>query len=234
MARRPRVRARGARIILTVVLAVLVVGGLVLVAYFTPLMSVRSTDIRGNKVVSGEQIGEVAAVATGTPLLQVDTEAVARRVAAIPQVESARVQRGYPSTLTVTVVERTPVALVREGDRVHVLDRSGVGYLTLVAAQAPAAITRLPVFHTSTPGPADPTTKAALGVVASLPADLRGQILTVTASSPVDIEFGLRRDRTVIWGDDSRTADKARTLGYLLTRRASEYNVSSPDFPAYR
>ena len=44
----------------------------------------------------------VAAVPSGTPLLQVVTRAVAQRVATIPSVESARVQRSYPSSLTIT------------------------------------------------------------------------------------------------------------------------------------
>ena len=45
----------------------------------------------------------------GTPLLQIDTDAVADRVAGIRRVASARVQREYPSTLRITIVERIPV-----------------------------------------------------------------------------------------------------------------------------
>ena len=40
--------------------------------------------------------------------------------------------------------------------------------------------------------------------------------------------------RTVVWGDSDRGAEKARTLTHLLTREARMYNVSSPEFPAYR
>ncbi|NDK90490.1 FtsQ-type POTRA domain-containing protein [Gordonia desulfuricans] len=225
---------RRTRILVGTVTTVVIVVALVLVAYLTPLMSVRNTEITGNHTIPGMTILGAADVAQGTPLLQVDTEAVARRVADIPSVESARVQRGYPSTLEIGIVERTPVAVVTEGDKLHVLDRFGVGYLTYNAQSAPPEIKKLPVFHTATPGPADPTTKAALGVVAGLPVDIKVLVKTVNASSPVGIEFGLTGNRTVVWGDDSQGAEKARTLEYLLTRKATEYNVSSPNFPAYK
>lgn len=229
-----RPRRRRTRVLVGGALTIVVVAALVAIAYFTPLMSVRSTEIRDNKTVPAMLILSAADVADGTPLLQVDTEAVARRIAAIPAVASARVQRGYPSTLEITIVERTPVVVVTEGDKLHVLDRTGVGYLTYTTTSVPPEIKKLPVFHTATPGPADPTTKAALAVVADLPENIAALVQKVNATSPVDIELGLTRGRTVIWGDDSQGAEKARTLTYLLTRKATEYNVSAPEFPVYK
>ncbi|MGW5521405.1 cell division protein FtsQ/DivIB [Gordonia sp. NPDC003950] len=232
---RPRLpRRRRSRILLGGVVAAVVIVGMVLVAYLTPLMSVRGTEISGTRTVPGAQVLAAAAVPSGTPLLQVDTGAAARRIAAIPSVESARVQRSYPSTLEITITERVPVAVVTEGDKLHVLDRSGVGYLTYPAASAPPDIKKLPVFHTATPGPADPTTRAALAVVAGLPPSLSKQVVSVTASSPVDIHLELTGNRNVVWGDDSQGAEKARTLSYLLTRDATQFNVSAPAFPTYR
>lgn len=227
-------RRRRSRIVVTLTLTIVVIAGMVAIAYLTPLMSVRNTDISDNRTVSGAQILDAAKVAPGTPLLQVDTAAVANRIAAIPSVESARVQRSYPSTLRISITERVPVALVPEGDKLHVLDKSGVAYLTYASSTAPPAIKKLPRFETATPGPADPTTRAALGVVATLPPQLSALVLKVTATSPVDIQFTLTKGRTVIWGDDSRGEEKARTLGYLLTRNATQYNVSAPSFPTYR
>lgn len=232
-------RRRRPRIVLAVAGTIAIVVGLVLTAYLTPLMSVRSTDIRDNRAVSGAQVLDAAAVAPGTPLLQVDTRAVAQRVAAIPSVESARVQRSYPSTLTITVTERRPVAVVKDGDQVHVLDRGGVRYLTFSSKEGadnpvPPEMAKLPVLDTPNPGASDPTTRAALTAAAGLPEPLATQVTRVAATSPVDIEFTLTGERTVVWGDSERGAEKARTLGYLLTRKASNYNVSSPGFPSYR
>lgn len=75
---------RRSRLILGTLMVVAAGVGLVLIAYLTPLMAVRSTDIRDNGSVPADEILRVAAVPQGTPLLQVDTRAVAQRVAGIP------------------------------------------------------------------------------------------------------------------------------------------------------
>lgn len=225
---------RGPRLLLGTIAVVIVIVGLALIAYFTPLMSVRSTDIAGTKAVGRAEILHAAGVPDGTPLLQVDTREVAQRVAAIPSIESARVQREYPSSLTISVVERQPVARVIDGDTVHILDRNGVPYLRYPVKGLPGEFSALPEFVTSSPGPTDPTTLAAMKVVGGLPPKLAEQVVKVSATSPVDIELILSRNRTVVWGDSQRGDEKARTLGYLLARDASEFNVSSPEFPAYR
>ena len=81
----------------TAVIAVLVVG-LGLLLYFTPIMSARSIVVTGLGAVTQDEVVAATGVASGTPLLQVDTDAVAERVAGIRRVASARVQRQYPST----------------------------------------------------------------------------------------------------------------------------------------
>ncbi|GAA3691539.1 cell division protein FtsQ/DivIB [Gordonia hankookensis] len=233
----PRVRdtSRRSRLLLGTVLVIVVVVGLGLIAYFTPLMSVRSTDVHDNRAVPTDEIVGAARVADGTPLLQVDTHQVAQRIAAIPSIESVRVQRSYPSSLTITVVERQPVVKVTDGQKVHVLDRSGVGYLTFdTTTGVPPEMNRLPEFSTPNPGPGDPTTTATLAAVSGLPESIGSRVVKVTASSPVDIQFTLKGNKTVVWGDSGQGAEKARTLGALLTRPATTYNVSSPEFPAYK
>ncbi|MCZ4534983.1 FtsQ-type POTRA domain-containing protein [Gordonia terrae] len=226
---------RRSRVVLGTLMVVAAGVGLVLIAYLTPLMSVRGTDVRDNGSIPADEILRIAAVPSGTPLLQVDTRAVAQRVATIPSVESARVQRSYPSSLTITVVERVPVVIVNNGDDVHVLDKSGVAFLDYDRTQGvPPEVLKLPVLDTPNPGPADPTTRETIAAVAGLPESLARQVIRVTATSPVDIEFTLSEKRTVVWGDSDRGAEKARTLTHLLTREARMYNVSSPEFPAYR
>ncbi|MBD0022653.1 FtsQ-type POTRA domain-containing protein [Gordonia pseudamarae] len=229
---RTALRRRG--LIWTVLAVVVVVGGAV-VAYYTPLMSVRSTEVLDNRVVSESEILAVADVTQGTPLLRVDTAAVARRVAAIESIESARVQRSYPSTLTISVVERRPVVRIVDGGTTQILDRLGVAYLTFgEGTTIPAEFAALPRFTTAHPGPTDPTTKAAVSVVADLPAYLTRLLVSVAATSPVDIELALKGERTVVWGDSDRGEEKARALKNLLTRKGTLYNVSSPDFPAFK
>lgn len=221
-----------------VVAVVALVAGLAAVAYFTPLMSVRAVSVHGlesGSTLTAEQVVAAAQVPKGRPLLQVNTAQAAHRVAAIAAVETARVRRQYPSAIEVIVVERRPVVRVETDRAVHVLDRLGVSYRHYDRGVAvPPGVAGLPLLSTPSPGPTDPATTAALGVVAGLPSDLRASVVAVEAQSPVDLSFRLKNGATVVWGDSTRADDKAVAWRAIITRRGTLYNVSSPDYPSYR
>ncbi|WP_009473735.1 MULTISPECIES: cell division protein FtsQ/DivIB [unclassified Rhodococcus (in: high G+C Gram-positive bacteria)] len=207
---------------------VVVVVALGLVAWFTPLLSVRKTDVAGAASISEEQIRQVLAVPQGQPLLRVDTEGAAQRVAAIPKVASARVQRVYPSTIRVTVTERVPVVFVDSPGGTHLLDAEAVDY---EIAPPPPGVPRL---VTGSPGWGDPSTEAAIEVLESMPPQLRGQVGQVAAKSISDISVTLLDGRIVVWGGTEKSERKAAVTLPLLTQPGQTYDVSSPDLPTVR
>lgn len=219
---------RGLKVLMwTAVLAVIVVG-LGLLLYFTPIMSARSIVVTGVGAVTQEEVVAAAAVAPGTPLLQVNTDAVAERVAGIRRVASARVQRQYPSTLRITIVERVPVVVRDYPDGVHLFDKDGVDFAT---GPPPPGI---PYLETDNPGPSDPATEAALQVMTSLRPDVASQVGRVSAPSMASITLTLIDGRTVVWGTTDRTEEKALKLAALLTQPGQVYDVSSPDLPTVK
>ncbi len=211
-------------------LIVLTVAGvaLALILYFTPVMSARSTVVVGTGAVTREEVVEVAAVRPGTPLLQIDTDAVAERVAGIRRVASARVQREYPSTLRITIVERVPVVVKDYPDGPHLYDRDGVDFAT---APPPPG---LPYIDVDNPGPTDPPTTAALGVMTALRPEVVAQVSRIAAPSVAAITLTLTDGRTVVWGTTDRTEEKAEKLAALLTQPGRVYDVSSPDLPTVK
>ena len=70
-------------LLLTVLLVVVGVG-LALILYFTPAMSARSIVVTGTGAVTREEVLDAAQVRPGTPLLQINTNQVADRVAGDP------------------------------------------------------------------------------------------------------------------------------------------------------
>ena len=157
-----------AGLIWTVLAVVVVVAGS-LVAYYTPLMSVRTTEVSGNRSYreqnpDGRRCGVRDAAASGRH----GGRGPAGRGDRIGGV--GRVQRSYPSALTITVVERRPVVRVIDGRNCsdpgpagrRLPDIRGRGE----GARATGVLPRLTTAH---PGPTDPTTKAAVSVVAGLP-----------------------------------------------------------------
>ena len=219
---------RGLRTLIWLILLTVISVVLALVLYFTPAMSARSLVIVGTGAVSREEVVDVAKVRIGTPLLQIDTDAVADRVAGIRRVASARVQREYPSNLRITIVEREPVVFKDFSDGPHLFDRDGVDFAT---APPPPA---LAYIDTENPGPADPPTRAALEVMTALRPEVVAQVSRVAAPSVASITLTLIDGRTVVWGTTERTAEKAEKLAALLTQPGRVYDVSSPDLPTVK
>ena len=219
---------KGLRLSIWSVVLGIVSVALALVLYFTPAMSARSVVVTGVGTVTQEEVLDVAAVRLGTPLLQINTGEVADRVAGIRRVASARVQREYPSTVRITVVERIPIVVKDFPDGPHLYDRDGVDFAT---APPPPG---LPYIDVADPGPADPPTRAALEVMTALRPEVVAQVSRVAAPSVSSITLTLADGRTVVWGTTDRTDEKAEKLAALLTQPGRVYDVSSPDLPTVK
>jgi cell division protein FtsQ len=223
---------KGLRLVVWGILLTVLGVALGLVLYFTPLMSARSVNVLGVGTGPGaltrEEVLEAAAVPLGTPLLQINTDTVADRVAEIRRVATARVQREYPSALRISIVERIPVAIKDFPDGPHLFDRDGVDFAT---APPPPG---LPYLDVDNPGPADPPTQAALEVLTALRPEVAAQIGRVAAPSVASITLTLLDGRTVVWGTTDRTDEKAEKLTALLTQPGRVYDVSSPDLPTVK
>ncbi|UYP21026.1 FtsQ-type POTRA domain-containing protein [Rhodococcus sp. Z13] len=202
--------------------------GAIAVAWFSPLLSVRTVEVVGNELIGHEEVVEALAVAERTPLLQVDTAAAAQRVAAIPRAASARVQRVYPSTVRVTVTERVATVFFEAPDGTHSVDAEGVDF----AVEPPPMLT--PRLVTPNPGTGDPATRAAVQVLEALPPELRVQVATIEAPGESEVSLILADGRVVVWGGVDRSDRKAAVIGPLLTRPGERFDVASPDLPTVR
>ena len=219
---------RGLKMLLVSIVVAIVGVGLGLILYFTPAMSARNIVVVGIGSVTREEVLDAAQVRPGTPLLQINTNQVAERVAAIRRVASARVQRQYPSALRITIVERVPLVVKDFPDGPHLFDRDGVDFET---GPPPPA---LPYIDVANPGPSDPATKAALQVLTALRPEVSGQVGRIAAPSVASITLTLGDGRVVIWGTTDRTEEKAEKLAALLTQPGRTYDVSSPDLPTVK
>ncbi|MFI5716642.1 cell division protein FtsQ/DivIB [Nocardia sp. NPDC051750] len=204
------------------VVAVAVVITVVALAWFTPVLSVREVRIEGAHAVPEDKIRELLQIPGQGSILRIDTAAMAARVASIPTVRSARVQRVLPSTVRVRIEERTPVLYYDTPEGAHLLDADGVEY-----AIEPAPI-GVPELLTERPGTADVLTRAAIAVVSVLPPQLTVQVDSVHAETVSDISLTLRDGRTVLWGSSEDGERKSAVVLPLLTRPGSVFDVSSP------
>ena len=182
-----------------------------------PLLAVSTVRVDGVATLPAEQVREAAGIADGTPLLQVDVDAAEARVAALPQVASVEVTRGWPRSVVITVVERVPVAIVGEPGRRTLVDAEGVLFDS-VSGDPPDGVVALVV---DAPGPGDPATMAALTAIRALPSGLAEQVAGVAAPSPDDLTMALVDGTVVEWGTAEQSPEKAGALDALVEQIAS-------------
>ncbi len=190
------------------------------------LFDTRSVQVVGTSELPADVVRTVAAVPLGTPMLRLDTTAIETRVAAVPRVASVQVRCNIDGTVRIEVTERTPIAVVRRGGAVHLVDATGTDY-----AVVPAAPPALPELDVARVGPRDATTVATLTVLTGLPDWLRVQVRSIAAKSPAAVELSLDNHREVHWGGVEDGDRKAAVLGPLLSQPGKIYDVSSPALP---
>ncbi|MEO7196567.1 MAG: FtsQ-type POTRA domain-containing protein [Pseudonocardiaceae bacterium] len=216
-------------------------GGLAWVLLGSALFAARSVQVVGTGELPAEVVRVAAAVRLGTPMMRLDTKAIETRVAALPRVASVQVRCDVDGTVRIEVTERTPVAVVRRGDGVHLVDDIGTDY-----AVVPVGPPGLPELRVARLGPRDAATVAALTVLRELPEWLRVQVRSLAARSPaaVVLKLGTERlgsgrpeasrrgdTREVRWGGAEQSDRKAAVLAALLSQPGTLYDVSTLTLP---
>ncbi|MBI3994154.1 MAG: FtsQ-type POTRA domain-containing protein [Candidatus Lambdaproteobacteria bacterium] len=72
----------------------------------------REVEVRGNRLLSGQQLAERAGLVAGLPMGTIDPYVLAARMASHPLVRSVDVRRIFPNQVRITVTEREPVARI--------------------------------------------------------------------------------------------------------------------------
>ncbi|ALG12851.1 cell division protein FtsQ/DivIB [Kibdelosporangium phytohabitans] len=196
------------------------------VVFFTPVLGARSVDVRGTQGLTPDEVRNVAAVEMGKPLVRLDTDEIAQRVATLPRVANVNVERSWPGTVEITVSEREPVAFAKLADGAHMIDPSGVVYA--IVPQAPPG---LPSVDVPTLGTGDAATRAVVDVLGKIPPQLKQQVVALSAKSAGNVQLTLTTGQVVKWGNANDSERKAMVLAALLTRPGKVYDVAAPELP---
>ena len=227
--RRPKARRRRARwvVVLFLLAAMGVAGGVTWALFDWSLFAVRSVVVTGTRLVPESEVLAAADVRPGTPLIRVSTARVAARVLTIRQVQGVRVTKVWPDRVVIAVRERTSaLAVALPGGGFDLIDANGV--IVQSAATRPAG---LPIYTTTAAASSlrgDPDVAAAAAVLGGLPASLRSSVTSVIVPSPDQVTLSLGSGVTILWGDAGDAAAKAKELAILMQTHARSYDVSSP------
>lgn len=156
----------------------------------------------------------------------------------IPWVQSATVMRLLPDQLRISVVERTPVAFVRHGQQIGLVDADGV-LLSMSAASMSKHHYSFPVVTGIDPGDPLPSRKARMAVYQRLTSDLDStgqhlseQISEIDLTDPEDARVLMPESGADIlahFGDDQFLARYQRYKTHIAEWRQQYPKLASVD-----
>jgi cell division septal protein FtsQ len=211
------------------VVAVLVVS--VLVAVYSPLMALRTIEVKGTDRVDAAQVRAALSGQIGTPLARIDLDEVQERIAGFPLIERYVTEEEPPHTLVVTVTERTPVVAVQSGKTFDLVDPAGI-----VVQSSTKRPDDMPLADIGRAKLGSAVFRTMTEVVLAMPADVRKQVSGIAASTSDDVTLSMRDGSSVVWGSPDESAAKAELLAALVADHAQrspdtevEFDVSAPD-----
>uniref|UniRef100_UPI00109CCF07 FtsQ-type POTRA domain-containing protein n=1 Tax=Microbacterium sp. K24 TaxID=2305446 RepID=UPI00109CCF07 len=203
---------------------ILLIGGSVAAAY-SPLFAVEKITVAGATTLDPTVIEAALADQLGTPLALVDTSEVKAALLAFPLIETYALEARPPHDLTVRILERTPIGVIRSDAGYTLVDAAGVALAT--TSDQPEGQPLVDVDG----GVDSPAFESAGLVVRALPADVRAALTGVTASTADDVTLTLSTGLTVVWGSAEDSALKAVTLSRAMgvNPGATSIDVTSPE-----
>ena len=202
----------------------------------SPLLDVDHIRVTGTVHTAPADITAASGVHDGMAMFDVATGDAVARLGAVPWIMRASVERHWPSTVTIAVVERVPVAGVPAKSGVAIVDRTG-----RVLALAPAAPQGLPVLLGLPPaGP--PTSRVGgrsqdlLAVALAMPPPVSQRVTAVVATDGGQVELRLTPSGVVRLGPPGQLAEKMLATQTVLTQvdlaRLAVLDVRVPASPA--
>ncbi|HEY9441191.1 MAG TPA: FtsQ-type POTRA domain-containing protein [Streptomyces sp.] len=242
-ARPPRIGPEGrglpvrTRIVLIASVAALLAAGAIWLLYGSPWLRVEEVGTTGTDVLTVSEVEAAAAVPVGSPLISVDTEAVAKRLRQkLPRIDSVDVVRSWPHGIALKVTERKPVLLVKKGAKFIEMDAKGVRFATV--DKAPRQVPKLELTPDQSASlrrfGSDRLLREAVRVAGELPGGVAADTEALRVVSFDSISLELTGGRTVTWGSSEEGVVKARVLTALMKAapKAGHFDVSAPTAPA--
>ena len=232
---RPPARRRRRALLWILLGLVLAVGGLIAYLVFSPVLALKELRVEGNTLVSTEEVSAALQPLIGTSLTRLPDGRVKDLLKDMPPIEDVRVAAEPPSTLVVSLRERTPVAIVQNGKEFVLIDAEG---RQLKSVPDRGAV-KLPLIDGGTGAVESEVFRSITAVLADLPPEILSRLNHASARSVDSVSLSLSGDQRIFWGSAERNASKAKVLEALLKVPAAdppvkEYDVSTPDRPVTR
>lgn len=214
--------------------SVAVVTGTVALSY-SPMFGARVVKVEGEERLAPRQVMRLAGVERGTNVVHLDTSVAESRLEAEPWVLEATVARSFPSTITISVRERTPVLVLVAGETRQLVAADGTALGRAPRGSAFPEVTAAPGSRIGSS-----QIEAAGVVVRSMAPEMRRRIDSITVTEDGSVSLIVDGDVAVRYGIVNDSAAKAQALRAVLRYAEDEgrglisIDLSAPAAPTAR
>jgi cell division protein FtsQ len=225
---------RGRRLVATVIVAAVTIAAASLVVSRSSLLHLRHLEVVGTTNLTRAEVLRIAGLSSSTNVLWLDPGAVERRLESDPWVATATVSRRLPGTIRISVVERAPVAMIRDEGGFTLLAGDGVALSTV---EVEPTLPEIVVVAGSSPRSGSAQAQAvAAGAIAGLDGGRRPAVVRAVVRAgalTVELDGGTRVEFGEPTGIEDKAAAARRILRWATAQRASvaTVNVIAPDSP---
>jgi len=213
-------RSEGRRRLRRLVTLLVVAGALGLVYLITrsPLLDVDHVRVTGAENAGTDTVLAAAGIDIGSPMTDAPVAAAHDRVAALPWIESVEVNRKWPGSIDIRVVERVAAGVLLTPDGTHWLI-DGTGRVIAPVEGKPAELPAIVLGAVAVPpGAHQPGIDAALAVGRLLTPDLLAWVAAIQPAPDGTVDLVLQQSIHVDLGSQAHLSDKLIDLSTVLTR----------------
>ena len=240
--RRQKRRVINRKRLLLSIFLVIIGGELVFALLTSPMFAVKRIIVAENMTVSDGEVLRVLKIPKHANIFRVDKVSALREVRRNPVVENASMRRRIPSTLIVTITERTPVFTLNSSGNLYEIDASGIPF-----RQDKALTQKLPVVSCRVPKRIvlgrpirDATFAAARECLLLAQAKKVFSGITITVDQKREMCLNVRDDFQVKLGKPEQLARKLDIAEQVIQqtpefrKRGAYIDVTCPEAPAYK
>lgn len=204
--------------------------------FFSPLFSYQLSkcQVTGARLVDIDAVCQATKKYEGSSLVRLAMSGVDKTVLQeVPELKDVKIHPDWLHGLRIEAIERVPVATVRQNGKVVGVDRTGV--ILEIAPGEVRGLPQLDVDMEKLGGQTQKLVDAALIAFGDMPAELRSEVAAVISDDPAQLEFKMRDNRTLVWGNSSQSVEKAQVAKLLFTVQGVKVvDVSNPERPSTR
>jgi cell division protein FtsQ len=187
------------------------------------LFAAREIRVLGNVSLTADQVQDMARLGIGDNLLRLRTDEAVQSLERSPWVAQASVERSLPSTLVVRIVERRPVAWMRDRGRTMLLSADGI--VLGRRSRPPRGLPYAGRWEAARRPGSRAEITPALRVAASLPPELTDRVVRVGLEGG-QVVLAIRGGSEATYGEPTGLRAKHRALISVL-EWAREHRVEN-------